>query len=424
MLQQSGTPKWTDIVMPMECSDRDDEWDKIDDHAKVMRSMHRVMRSDTRRRFVHGLTCKDTQARLWYHDRSDVVASQTLDINNDWKHLVRIVLCMLLAPPDRLGFDPDVDLLPSHGPDADPNYDIIIRNSETGETTTYRTLKMAFNFEIDDIDMWTDESRVAEHITLKEIREAQPSYAQYFLTPLDHGFAYFSVAAPDNTHKTLRRVELMPTNNILVTRSDNMSDWSQIILDAPRDTEDMSKSRQEGRSDSWYLSKHPLQHYRMIFKESGTPIQGLRDWTDIFMAIQGGWEGVHAMNLCGHFHRNVNARNILLVPSSDSLGQRGVIMDLHCAKKLDSQNAPRRVQMRAAEFMPTEAAYYEHHRLKDLRRATMNLHPDHASGSSSSDESQLGALPPFRHNQLHDMEVVVVAEGLLPSISESTHRPP
>ncbi|KDN43066.1 hypothetical protein RSAG8_06389, partial [Rhizoctonia solani AG-8 WAC10335] len=375
----SSNASWTNILMPVECNNADNEWDRIENHAKVIWSMHHVMCNDPRRRFVHGMTCENARARLWYSDRCDVVASEEFDINEDWRHLVRIVLSMLLAPPDRLGYDPDVELLPSDNPRAEPSYNITIRNSDTGVATTYRTIKIIFNDGTNRMvgpgvrvwivrklvdgdlvgpsyvlkDLWVQEDRVAEHVLLKEIRAAQPSYAQYFLTPLDHGSAYFSVAAPENTHKTLRRTELIPTNSVLLTHSNTTQENThktlrrteliptnsvllthsntthrkgRITLGAPRNNDrypgDMPSSRPEGYRDVRYLSKHPLQHYRIVFKEVGTPVHDLRDWTDIFTAIQGGWEGLHAMNLCGYVHRDVSSGNIMLVPSFVSIMER------------------------------------------------------------------------------------------------------
>ncbi|KAL5639039.1 hypothetical protein ACGC1H_003423 [Rhizoctonia solani] len=420
--RESSKVNWSNIIMPMECDSTGEEWEKIHSHAKVIWSMHHVMLSDARRRFAHGLTCEHTKARLWYHDRSDVVASEEFDINKDWKHLIRIVVSMLLAPPDRLGFDPDVELLPRDSPNAEPNYDITIRNSDTGEATTYRTLNIISNNGVDRRagpgtrvwivrklvdgklvgpsyvlkDAWVDQDRVMEHVLLKRIREAQPSYAQYFLTPIDYGLAYFSVAAPDNTHKTLRRMELIPTNHALLAHSNTPHRMSRVAV-SPRDTEDLDWL-QEGDCDFRYLSEYPLQHYRIVFKEIGKPVHDLDDWTDVFTAIQGGWEGLHAINLCGYVHRDVSSGNILLVPASGSLGQRGVIMDLEYAKEIDDTSLPHDPKTGTTAFMAGEVAFVKHYRLQDIRLAYPYQKP--------SLRPKPKPLPPFRHNPLHDMESV------------------
>ncbi|KDN33534.1 hypothetical protein RSAG8_13375, partial [Rhizoctonia solani AG-8 WAC10335] len=427
----SGTQKsrankveWCHITLPMEFKKMGGKGKQADDHEKVMWSMHHIMRNDPRRRFVHGMTCENTKTRLWYHDRCDVVASEEFDINKDWRHLVRIILSMLLAPPDRLGYDPNVTLLPSDNPNAEPNYDIDIRNSDTEVTTTYRTLKVISNAKADSMvgpgsrlwivqelvdgdpvdpcyvlkDTWAHEDRVAEHVLLKEIREAQPAYAQCFLTPLDHGFAHLGVTAPDNTHKTLRRTELIPTNDVLAIHPSHVTNSTESPLNNRHSTGrpgDVANSQQEGYRDFHYLSEHPRQHYRIVFKEIGKPVHDLRNWTDVFTAIQGGWEGLHAMNLCGYVHRDVSSGNILLVPASGSFGQRGVIMDLEYAKKTDDTSAPHDVKTGTTAFMATEVAFMKHYRLRDVHKASSRS--KHKSGLTP---------PPFRHNPLHDMESI------------------
>ncbi|KDN34100.1 hypothetical protein RSAG8_12802, partial [Rhizoctonia solani AG-8 WAC10335] len=403
--------------------------------------MHHVMRNDPRRRFVHGLTCENTKARLWYNDRCDTVASEEFDINQNWKHLVRIVLSMLLATRERLGYDPDTELLPSHDPYAEPAYRITIRNSKTRELTVYCTIKMISDVGADSMvgpgtrvwivqklvdgklvgpyyvlkDVWVHEDRLPEHILLNKIRK-QKGYSQYFLTPLNHGFAPSSATAPDNTHRTLRRMELIPTKAVLLTRSGTKGGPSRKALSTSRNSvghpEDIQKPRQEGYRDFRYLSKHPRQHYRIVFKELGKPVHDLRNFTDIFTAIQGGLKGLHAIHLCGYVHRDVSSGNILLVPSSGPFPKRGVIMDLEYAKKIKDTSAPHDLRTGTAAFMATEVAFMRHHRLEELRRSPKRVDSIRAVNLRARLRVKRGKLPnpkplpPFRHNPLHDMESI------------------
>ncbi|KEP52783.1 kinase domain protein [Rhizoctonia solani 123E] len=418
---------WTDIIMPMEFTSADDECDKIYDHAKVLWSMHHIMRNDARRGFVYGLTCENTKVRLWYHDRSDVVAAERFDINKDWRHIVHIVLSMLLAPPDRLGFDPDVVLLPSDDPNTEPNYDITVRNSDTKETTTYRTLEIMSDFETDRIigpgtrawkvrklvdgkldgpcyvlkDTWVHEDCVMEHELLKKIREAQPAYSQHFLTPLSYGFASSNGNTHDNTHKTLRRTELIPTHNVLLTYSSFITKCGdQRALDLSRDRATspayMSKRRLQGCQDLYCLSNYPLQHYRIIFEEFGMPVHELRDWGDAFISIKGGLEGVYAMHISGYVHRDISSSNILLVPASGLLGKRGVITDLKYARNIDDTRPPHDMKTSAERFTATEVAFMEYFRYLELDLEQL----------SSPDTVEPNSLPPFSHNPLHDIESI------------------
>ncbi|CUA71585.1 Germacrene C/D synthase [Rhizoctonia solani] len=394
----------SDLFMPMVFNTTENERDKINDHSKMIECMHLIMQSDPRRRFVHGLTCENTRMRL-------CMLVRRLTNIHEWKYLVRIITSMLLAPPDRLGLDPDVELVPCDDLDAEPSYDTTIRNSDTEEYTTYRTLKTISNAGASRMvgpgtrvwlvqklvdgnlagpryilkDAWIREDCVPEHVALKEIQAAQPSYARHFLTLIDHGLAYFSVAAPDHTHTTMRRLKLIPTNKVLLIRSNTT----------------------RGHEDYWYhwcLSELSRRHYRIVLEEIGTPVYNLSNWTDVFIAVQGAWEGLHAMHLCGYVHRDVSVGNILLVPASGSLTQRGVIIDLEYAKKTNDMNSPYDRRTGTADFMATEVEFAEHHRLEELRQARINAHPDRVS--TTWYENQVKPLPQFRHNPLHDMESI------------------
>ncbi|CAE6537157.1 unnamed protein product [Rhizoctonia solani] len=316
---------WAAIVQSMEFKKRRDKSAKIDDYAKATWSMHHVMRNDARRRFVFGLTCENTTARLWYNDRCDIVASEEFDINKDWKILVHIFLSMLQATPDRLGYDPDMELRPSLSPTAEPEYDITIHNKDTGKTTIYRTREMISDagtnspvgsgtrvWSVNELeegaksadtyvlkDTWIPEDRTPEYTIVKNIREAQPVFSQHFLTIRDYGFGSFSFAQDDNTHGTLRRKNLEPTNNVLAIRSCTTRGRSQKDQGTPRGPVGYLRHppgpHPKGIRDFRHLSEHPLKHCRIVFVETGTPVHKLKDFNDIFTAVGGGLKGTHSV---------------------------------------------------------------------------------------------------------------------------------
>ncbi|KAG8728523.1 hypothetical protein FRC11_010883, partial [Ceratobasidium sp. 423] len=171
-----------------------------------------------------------------------------------------------------------------------------------------------------------------------------------------------------------------------------------------------------GHSDDrkvYIPSKHARRHHRILLKEIGQPVHDLRNFTDVFTAIRGGWEGLHAMHLSGYVHRDVSSGNILLVDPQGN--KRGVIMDLEYAKKMDDMSEPHDVKTGTAAFMATEVAFTKHHRLGSLR-SKRRTNPSRETlvswGKSDRDDlpppssSELPPLPPFRHNPLHDMESV------------------
>ncbi|CEL60446.1 hypothetical protein RSOLAG1IB_09652 [Rhizoctonia solani AG-1 IB] len=439
-----NTAQWNDIVMPMEFKKKRTSQNQIDDFVKVMWSMHHIMRNDPCRRFVHGLTCEDTKARLWFNNRCDVIVSEEFDLNKDWKSLVRIVLSILLANPIQLGYDPSIKIAPPTG--TEPSYDITVYNPDTGETTIYRTTGMLSDIGVDSMvgrgtrvwkvqklvngvptlpeyvlkDTWVYADREAEHIMLIEIREEQPSYAQHFLTPLDYGYVPLDPnlpSVPDNTDNMLGgRKSLRPTGKVIELRGRAPSaaalclKTSSTTRDSVGCFDEVPSSPQGGFRDFGYLSKHPRRHYRIVFEECGAPVHDLRKFKDIFVAIQGGWRGLHAVHISKRVHRDVSSGNILLVPASGSLQERGVITDLEYAKVIRDTSMSHDVKTGTATFMATEVAAMEHKRLGLLQASNLaaltleelDLIKQGKEGSPPLEPT----LPPFRHNALHDMESI------------------
>ncbi|CAE6434132.1 unnamed protein product [Rhizoctonia solani] len=380
----SGNVKWTDMIMPMEFEKGRYGQSQIDSFAKMMWSLHYIMRNDARRRYAHGLSFQDTTARLWFINRSDVLVSNVFDVNKDWKYLVRIILTMLVATPGELGYDLDTELVTSNDGSAE-SYDITIRNPDAGTTKVYRTIEIISDAGVDSMvghgarvwevqrlvdgvpvgpsyalkDAWIYEDRIGEHVILKKIRKEQPAYAQHFLTPMDHCFVPVDPALPsilDNTHRnlshrTVRNLKL--TGMVLSTRFSYSV--TTIVLSPLWERVDFGLAR---------------RHYRIVFKEIGESVHDLGTFADVFIAIQGGWEGLHAMNLSGYVHRDGTY-----------------------------------------DFMATEVEFATHKRLATLRHSRQPI-PTLEQSRKKHERRSLEPRPPppplpsFRHNPLHDMESV------------------
>ncbi|KAG8689022.1 hypothetical protein FRC11_004280 [Ceratobasidium sp. 423] len=417
------TVHWADVIMPMGFKNKCTTGTQADDFAKVMWSMHHIMRNDPRRRYVHGLTCEDTTARLWFNNRSDVVVSEKFDVNKDWKYFVRIILSIIVASRVDLGYDLDIEAVSPHDENLEPSYDITIHNPDTKKKTVYRTIGIISDVGADSMvgrgtrvwkvrkfenghligpiyalkDVWVHEDRDPEHLIIQKIREQEPKYSRYFLTPIDFGFAPLNSASPsipDSTHKTMcPQSNLEPTrmvvhilfirilgNRTTESQSQKTSSTSRHGVGHGRD---VPGSKLEGHRDFGYLSKYSRLHYRIVFEEVGDPVHDLRHFNKIFLAIQGGWEGV--------------------------LPERGVIMDLEYTKATDDKKEPHDVKTGTAAFMATEVAEMQHHRLEVPRRVVLmpdlaDLVPQLEGLWTGDDEPK--PLPPFRHNPLHDMESI------------------
>ncbi|EUC55996.1 kinase domain protein, putative [Rhizoctonia solani AG-3 Rhs1AP] len=318
---------WADIMMTMEFKKIYNIKNNMDDMVKVIWSMHHIMRTDARRTHVYGLTCEDTKVRLWYCDRSDFVASTEFDVNKDWKHLVRIILSILLASPIQLGLDPTMKATFPDG-NSEPSYIITVHNTDTKAATQYQTSRVLSDVGADSPvsrgtrvwmvqrlvngiaagpfyalkDVWVHDDRTEEHKIILEVRKAQPDYAQHLLTPVDYGYVPHDLATPlvpDNTHKTLRRQELELTGVVLQTQSlpaIRATSKSQTSKSVPKDSigspEDIPETPwRVAEFDKTYLSNDSRQHYRMVVEEIGEPVHSLRNFTDVFTTIQGGWKG-------------------------------------------------------------------------------------------------------------------------------------
>ncbi|KAJ1303672.1 hypothetical protein OPQ81_008099 [Rhizoctonia solani] len=380
---------------------------------------------------------------------------------DDWKCLVRIILSVLLAMDVQLGFDPTIGAVIPTDRGSEPCYDIAIQNVDERTTTVNRTVGIISDVGADSMigrgtriwkaqkfvggklvgpvyalkDVWVHEDRVPEHLIVNQIREKQPSYYQHFLTPLDYGFARLGLddlSIFDNTHKTIRHgKDFKPTGRLIPTGATGMpasptaSNRSEKAPKPPRNSVGhyniIPNSPQEGYQTTVCLNKHSLLHYRVVFEEIGKPVHDLRNFTAVFTAIQGGWEGLHAIHLSAHVHRDVSSGNIMLVPASKQKGtiERGVIMDLEYAKDVDDSKAPHDVKTGTVAFMATEAAITQHYRLANLRLSYLEKSPKSLEGVGPLVESitdgtptlplkkiPLLPLPPFRHNPLHDMESV------------------
>ncbi|QRW24935.1 Fungal specific transcription factor domain [Rhizoctonia solani] len=424
---------WSDIIMPMEFKKSRNDDSTVDGFGKVIWSMHHIMRNDPCRRYVYGLTWEDTKARLWFNNRSDIVASEEFDINTDWKQLVRILLSIQVANSGQLGFDFSMTAAPNNNGESEPSYDITVHNDKAKTACVYRTLRVISDLGTDSLtgrgtrvwevrklvnglpcgpsyalkDVWVYADRTAEHQLLNTIRTTHTEYAQHLLTPIDHGFVPHDSAAtsiPDSTHEPLGcKRQFEPTKILLRTRKrlgvaymgtstgskTHLASTSRDSIGLP---DPIPPSTTEGHCNPICLSDHTRYHYRIVFQEIGTPVQELRVFSKVFTAIQGGWEGLHAIHLSGKVHRDVSSGNVMLVPAMGTLAERGVVLDLEYAKDIHDTSTPHDVRTGTRAFMATEDV-----------SASIDL--DELIEQSTLWSSNLPMrAPPFRHNPLHDME--------------------
>ncbi|EEC00111.1 hypothetical protein MPER_00003, partial [Moniliophthora perniciosa FA553] len=76
---------------------------------RVVGNANHIMGSDPTRRFVFGMTVEYTDTRLWFFSRSHVFVTEKVDLQEDAKLLVHLIVALGRADLSELGFDLTVD---------------------------------------------------------------------------------------------------------------------------------------------------------------------------------------------------------------------------------------------------------------------------------------------------------------------------
>ncbi|CCM03683.1 uncharacterized protein FIBRA_05827 [Fibroporia radiculosa] len=140
-------PHWKDIALSAEYKKYTLKETRDDVVAKVIWGMRHSMREDPRRRFTFGLTIEDSETRLWYASRADVMVTEAFDFLKDYRSLVHLVLAFLSADFQDVGYDLTMAaLLDDKGnalldPDNKPRFDITV-HAEDGSETIFRTMRL------------------------------------------------------------------------------------------------------------------------------------------------------------------------------------------------------------------------------------------------------------------------------------------
>ncbi|KAJ8096099.1 hypothetical protein PM082_000006 [Marasmius tenuissimus] len=88
---------WEQLLCTGEVKKKRTSKTELDNWAKVLWSMHHIMRNDPCRLFTFGYSMEDDQARLWYHARSGVFVSEPFNWIKDPKPLVTLILALTLV---------------------------------------------------------------------------------------------------------------------------------------------------------------------------------------------------------------------------------------------------------------------------------------------------------------------------------------
>jgi hypothetical protein len=137
---------WLQIIAAVEMKPKNfKNWD--DSVKQLIGYLRRILREQLDRRFVFGLTVGPDMMTVWMHDRSGVIGTKTainfhkvgeisilparMDILTSFRlqeplRFIQVIAAFSLLPPDKLGFDPTIEMLvspdravPSYRPDEE-----------------------------------------------------------------------------------------------------------------------------------------------------------------------------------------------------------------------------------------------------------------------------------------------------------------
>ncbi|KAJ6511308.1 hypothetical protein C8R47DRAFT_730009 [Mycena vitilis] len=326
-----------------------------------------LLRDDPRRRFAYGVTLDDAQMRIWFFSRSEELVSCLFDCMTEVSALIQIFVRLAFATPEQFGYDTTMSRFIDDA--GSPQMKITVAG------TVYITKKLLSDQRADAVcgritrvweayregdpdrtsvalkDLWLSVDAVQEGSQLLELHEklwclADPATphppSEYFLTVLDHGFVSTSEGVDDHTLDVMTRGQVPPTD----------------------------------------LSHHPRKHYRIVFKEVGTPVHRLRTLSEMMRALADATRALSLLYQLGLVHRDVSPGNILFIDG------QGKLTDLEYLKSFKGTQLPQPNE----RFIGTT---------------------DYTSGEAAagtycfipfSQDPDPPLPPPFRFNPLHDLE--------------------
>ncbi|KAJ7177993.1 hypothetical protein C8R46DRAFT_1346259 [Mycena filopes] len=354
------------------------------DHELIW-SCQDVLRDDTCRRFTYGVTLDGTDLRIWFFSRSHELVSSSFSCT-DVSTVLRLFLSLAFASPEQLGYDTTM----SHFIDEAGNAQIRLKVAATvyvtkkllsdahSDAVCGRTTRVWEAYREDDPsrlsvavkDLWTAADAIQEGLQLMELYDkinalpdpGMENPTRYFLTVLDHGFVQTSDGVDDHTVAVMARGSLPP------------------IADP----------------------HSPRKHYRIVFKEVGTPIHGLKSLSEVMRALADATQALRLLYRLGLVHRDVSAGNILLVNGL------GILSDLEFARpfKGPSSQRPGDCFIASPRFLDLTCSNLYHQGTANYTSGEVaaEFYSHVLETCKPLDAPSYTETPPFRFNPFHDVE--------------------
>ncbi|KAI0345493.1 hypothetical protein BDW22DRAFT_1352969 [Trametopsis cervina] len=451
---QSDSPIcWEFIVAPGEKKQQRRVVDLNDNITKLLWSFGHLMREDPGRRFVVGYTIEDTDMRLWFGSRSEILVSEEFDFIEDYESLVHFFVSQMYATPQQLGFDPTMQPAADLEARRKNRYDITVHYTDPEnldgpkKSISYRTVEGGLLSSIgaeaiksrgtrvwhaQEIvkggvkpekvvikDYWVDSDRTREAVTRAEILRAAKDDEQrkllrtYLLTPLYWGDVMLDDDLPDSTFGVIRRAAVLPSNaQVFPTVHSKPSKFADRLI------EDLHLAPQ-GTGAILHEAAHTLQvpishnkhRHRIVFAEMGPTIESLTSVCDIFQAGAQAALALRALHSTGWLHRDISSGNILIVDGIVKL------TDLEYAKNMMNSTSHSE-RYGTLYFMALEVRYHRYRFLPDegpiVSEAAQGDNSTFKIGSRRAPkprapmpdaiDRKISKAAPFKHNPLHDIE--------------------
>ncbi|KAJ3558267.1 hypothetical protein NM688_g1024 [Phlebia brevispora] len=345
-LTQRSSSRWTKIITFGEFH-KENRYEEVEDNVqKVTESMARCMRNDARRRFVYAFTVEDTNMKLWYGDRSQILVSESFNFITDHQPIVHFFLSMVYAQPEEIGLDPTVVLL-----EDGEHYDITVFSSDA-HTRIYRTLDLLSATGLEVLNgrgtrVWRAVAleageEVGEHVALKDTWTDPERQME--------GDIYERIRAAERQEEYQADIDSrLPTivyHGDVRSRGDNYkgldcTPW--FSTDAVGDASHPTTSRRElgrERKDHVELFEGVIPerrvHYRIVFKDVCRSLYQETSLASVFHALSQIILALRAMHSSGWVHRDVSPGNILLKADGNA-----VLVDVELAKPMGNRDERR-----------------------------------------------------------------------------------
>ncbi|KAI0089552.1 hypothetical protein BDY19DRAFT_1056546 [Irpex rosettiformis] len=452
--EKTEAPHWDDIVVPGEMKKCGRAEDFNHNNAKLLWSLRHAMRETVYRRFIFGYTIENTQMRLWFCSRSDIIASDAFNFIMDHETVVHFFLSIMFAQKSRLGYDPTISVAKRAKDQRSTKYGIKVRGKD-GRESTYIMEEVVANMSSGTLqgrstrvwrgkkadanghstghnmvikDCWIDSSREREGDFLAEIFEAAkkspnpehlPRIQKHFLTVVQHGDVFID-GEQDNTFGLLRGDADFPEPKRVLTL--RCSSETREMINPPT-----GLVRVDQATIDWlhHLQLHHDKfHYRIVFdsEEDCDPIDKLTSVRGIWYALTGALTGLATLHQLGFIHRDISPGNILVgcgIPGSVK-GGTGKIIDLEFCKRIDDDKPvhqrrtgtpyfiPVEVEKQAYKFGPMLQTDPEASELGSSELEFLGEDEDDPSSDMSTNSLRSASLndSPFLYNPLHDLESI------------------